>query len=77
MKNNEERETNESLKLAILILLSYIVPVVGMAFSIYVLIHSKTHPVEKWIRKLAVISLIIQLLIVALGVAGLATWYTN
>lgn len=58
MKNSENRFSNETLKLVVMVLLSYLVPVMGIAFSAYVLIYSKTHPVERWLRKLAVISFV-------------------
>ncbi|MCC5893997.1 MAG: hypothetical protein JJU16_00915 [Alkalibacterium sp.] len=77
MKNSENRFSSETLKLAVMVILSYLVPVFGMAFSAYVLIYSKTHRVERWLRKLAVVSLILQLLIVAMGVVGWATWVIN
>lgn len=77
MKNSGNRFSNENLKFAVLVLLSYVVPIIGIGFSAYILIYSKTHPVEIWIRKLAFIALIIQLLLVALGVVGWASWHFN
>ncbi|PRY83112.1 hypothetical protein [Alkalibacterium olivapovliticus] len=74
MKSSENRFTSEDLKFSVLVLLSYIVPVVGIGFSSYVLIYSKTHPVDRWIRKLAVIALIMQLLMISLAAVGWAAW---
>ena len=64
----------DSVKLIIFILLSYIVPVIGIGFSIYLLMNATKNHYGTWVKRLAVLSLCIQLLPVLGVLIGMITW---
>lgn len=64
----------DSVKLIVFILLSYIVPVIGIGFSIYLLINATKNHYSMWVKRLAVLSLCIQLLPVLGVLLGWITW---
>ncbi|WP_407372078.1 hypothetical protein [Carnobacterium sp.] len=64
----------DAVKLIIFILLSYIVPVIGIGFSIYLLINATKNHYGVWVKRLAVLSLCIQLLPVLGVLVGMITW---
>lgn len=64
----------DSVKLIIFILLSYIVPVIGIGFSIYLLLNAAKNHYGMWVKILAVLSLCIQLLPVLGVLIGIITW---
>ena len=66
----------DSVKLIIFILLSYIVPVIGIGFSIYLLMNATKNNYGIWVKRLAVLSLCIQLLPVLGTLIGMITWIT-
>lgn len=63
----------DSVKLIIFILLSYI-PVIGIGFSIYLLMNATKNHYGMWVKRLAVLSLCIQLLPVLGVLIGMITW---
>lgn len=62
------------IKIGLLILLSYIIPILGIGFSIFILTRSELRNYGKWVKMLAVISLLLQIVMI-LGIAlGVAAW---
>jgi len=61
-------------KVMTLILLSYIVPVFGIVFSVYILMSSDIINYTGWVKALATISLVLQLLIILGMVIGWLAW---
>ena len=76
MNKNERVPENESVKIIIFILLSYVVPIVGIGFSIYILNNSKMKEYSSWVKTLAMLSLGIQLLLILFAVVGWLMWVT-
>lgn len=74
MEPNYNNELQMVAKIMTLILLSYIVPVFGIVFSIYILMSSDIVKYASWIKALSTISFVLQLLII-LGMAiGWLAW---
>lgn len=70
-------EAKDLTKIFIMLLLSYMVPIIGIGFSIYLLSTSKREHYDRWVKTIAIISLGIQLLLVFFLIIGLLTWYAN
>ena len=77
MKNDEKIEAQDLLKVSISLLLSYLVPIIGMVFSIYVLSIFKRGHYDSWVKIMAIISFGIQLLIIFCLIIGWLTWTVN
>lgn len=70
----ENIEVQMLAKVMTLILLSYIVPVFGIVFSVYILMSSDIIKYAGWVKALATISLVLQLLIILGMVIGWLAW---
>lgn len=77
MKNGEKIEAQDLLKASISLLLSYLVPIIGIGFSIYILSISKREHYNSWIKIMAMLSFVIQLLIIFFLIIGWLTWTVN
>lgn len=76
MNKKNESYKNDSVKLITFILLSYIVPIIGIGFSLYILHDSDLENYGSWVKILAMIALCIQLLFILLGFLGWFVWVT-
>lgn len=76
MKDNKVSMDQESVKVIIFIILSYIVPLVGIGFSLYILTHSNMKNYSGWIKPLALLSLVIQILTILSAIIGVITFVT-
>lgn len=76
-KKEKHNDVKEAAKILIILLLSYLVPVVGAGFSLYILSNKKMKNYARWVPVLSVISLIIQLLIILLMLIGYLMWFGN
>lgn len=74
MERSNNKELQLIAKVITLIMLSYIVPVFGIVFSIYILTSSDIIRYATWVKALATISLILQLLVILGMVIGWLTW---
>lgn len=74
MNKKAERYEYDSLKMVIFILLSYLVPVVGIGFSLYILNDSDMKNYGSWVKPVAIIALSIQTLFVLFGFLGWLVW---
>ncbi|SEL13494.1 hypothetical protein SAMN04488700_0415 [Carnobacterium iners] len=76
MGKNKGSADQESVKVIIFVILSYIVPLIGIGFSIYILTNSNMKNYSSWIKPLALISLVTQILIILSAVLGIITFLT-
>jgi len=74
LNKKAERYEYDSLKMVIFILLSYLVPVVGIGFSLYILNDSDMKNYGSWVKPVATIALSIQTLFVSFGFLGWLAW---
>ncbi|MEY8292479.1 hypothetical protein AAK882_07520 [Carnobacteriaceae bacterium 52-44] len=58
------------MKVLVLLLLSYVVPIIGIGFSIYILSNTKLRNYGQWVFVLSMISLIIHLIVIVLALLG-------
>lgn len=70
--NNKEQVDiiKEGIEVLTLLLLSYIVPIIGIGFSVYILGKTRLKNYGRWVYVLSLISLIIQLLVIAFALLG-------
>ena len=72
-KISNKEQTNavkEGMKVLVLLLLSYVVPIIGIGFSIYILSNTKLRNYGQWVFVLSMISLIIHLIVIVLALLG-------
>lgn len=74
MTQRDSTHSDELFKLAILLILAYFVPIVGIGFAIYLILYSRNNTVEKWIPVLAWIALLVQALPVILAIIAFASF---
>lgn len=74
MNKKAERYEYDSLKIFTFILLSYLVPVVGIGFSLYILNDSDMKNYGSWVKPVTIIALSIQMLFVLFGFLGWLVW---
>lgn len=73
--NKKTRENEQdSLKIVVFILLSYMVPVAGLGFSLYILSNSEMKNYSSWVKPVAMLSLGIQLVTVVSAIIGWSMW---
>lgn len=73
IKISNKEQTNaakEGMKVLVLLLLSYVVPIIGIGFSIYILSNTKLRNYGQWVFVLSMISLIIHLIVIVLALLG-------
>lgn len=73
IKISNKEQTNavkEGMKVLVLLLLSYVVPIIGIGFSIYILSNTKFRNYGQWVFVLSMISLIIHLIVIVLALLG-------
>ncbi|MDZ7834564.1 MAG: hypothetical protein U5K84_03705 [Alkalibacterium sp.] len=76
----DRKESNASqliVKIAVHILLSYIMPVIGAGFSIALLMDPEMRNYGKWVKTLAIISLVMQALLISGMLLGWLAWGLN
>lgn len=61
ISRQQHRLDHELLMLSVLVILAFVVPVMGIAFAIYVLVYAHKQVTEKWVKILAVLAIISQL----------------
>ena len=73
IKISNKEQTNavkEGMKVLVLLLLSYVVPIIGIGFSICILSNTKLRNYGQWVFVLSMISLIIHLIVIVLALLG-------
>lgn len=76
LNKNEKKNEQESVKILTFILLSYISPIIGVGFSLYILNDSDMRNYSSWVKTLAILALVIQGLFVLFGILGWFMWKT-
>lgn len=71
MKDN--KDTKLFIITIILLVLSYIIPLVGVLFSIFILVHSQMRKYNKWVTILSINAIVYQIPFIL----GWLTWITN
>lgn len=77
MNTNTKIPDKESVKIVIFILLSFVIPIVGIGFSLSILKNFKTKNYNSWVKTLAILSLSIQLLLILSATIGWLMWITT
>ena len=80
IKISNKEQTNavkEGMKVLVLLLLSYVVPIIGIGFSIYILSNTKLRNYGQWVFVLSMISLIIHLIVIVLALLGYFMFIKN
>ncbi|EXJ23392.1 hypothetical protein ADIAL_1150 [Alkalibacterium sp. AK22] len=58
-------------------MLGFLVPIIGIGTALYVLNYSREHHVEKWMKVLSLLAIVIQLFPVILAVLGILMFFLS
>lgn len=74
MNGKTRANEQDALKIVVFVLLSYVVPVAGLGFSLYILSDSEMRNYSSWVKPVALLSLVVQLVIIVSAILGWVVW---